>query len=223
MANAIIIQQVTALATRAGQEAADLRTLIGTTATNASTALSSAITGVNDKIGVLTGLDTTAKSNVVLAVNEVRTLANTAKTTADNAASAVAGLILDTAAVTDTTKTYSAKKITDNIKTSVDAAVEGLVDGSIAGLDTLKELAAAIGDDADYAATVTTALDTKSAKAANLSDLTDLAAARTTLDVYTKAQVDSAIAVVSESIGDLDGVDLVALFNTAAGTSGNVG
>lgn len=218
MANAIIIQQVTALATRAGQEAADLRTLIGNTATAASNDLTTAIGLVNGKIGVLTGLDTTANTNLVDAINEVKGLADTAKGAADAAATAASGLILDTATNTDTTKTYSAKKITDSITSSVNTAVSGLVDGSIAGLDTLKELAAAINNDTSYAATVTTALGTKLVKTANLSDLSDVAVSRTNLAVYSKTEVDALVQAVSNSIGDTSNVDLVALFDTASGT-----
>jgi len=44
---------------------------------------------------------------------------------------------------------------------NVTAAINDLVDGAPAALDTLNELAAAINDDASYAATITTALSTK--------------------------------------------------------------
>ena len=46
-----------------------------------------------------------------------------------------------------------------------DTAISNLLDGAPAALDTLNELAAAINDDASYAATITTALATKVAKA----------------------------------------------------------
>lgn len=45
----------------------------------------------------------------------------------------------------------------------VDAEIAGLIDAAPVALDTLNELAAALGDDANYAATVTTALSTKQA------------------------------------------------------------
>lgn len=50
-------------------------------------------------------------------------------------------------------------------------AVAALVDSSPAALDTLNELAAALGDDPNFAATVTNTLAGKAAKASNLSDL----------------------------------------------------
>lgn len=57
----------------------------------------------------------------------------------------------------------------------LDAAIAALVDASPATLDTLNELAAALGDDADFAATVTTSLAAK----ANSADLADYIAKAT--------------------------------------------
>jgi len=48
-----------------------------------------------------------------------------------------------------------------NRNTAITTAITNLIDGSPAALDTLNELAAAINDDASYAATITTALGTK--------------------------------------------------------------
>jgi len=48
-----------------------------------------------------------------------------------------------------------------NTNAAIASAINNLVDGAPAALDTLNELAAAINDDANYAATVTTALGTK--------------------------------------------------------------
>jgi peptidoglycan/xylan/chitin deacetylase (PgdA/CDA1 family) len=50
---------------------------------------------------------------------------------------------------------------TTNITAAVNAAVSGLVNGAPGALDTLKELADALGDDANFAATVTSALAAK--------------------------------------------------------------
>jgi len=51
--------------------------------------------------------------------------------------------------------------LTSAINTASAAAVTYLVDSAPAALDTLNELAAALGDDANYASTITTALGTK--------------------------------------------------------------
>lgn len=64
------------------------------------------------------------------------------------------------------------------------AAVNALVASAPVALDTLNELAAALGNDANFAATITALINSKLAKSANLSDLTDAAAARANLGIY---------------------------------------
>lgn len=66
-------------------------------------------------------------------------------------------------------------------KQYVDSAFTALVNSAPSTLDTLDELAAALGDDPNFATTMTTSLGTKCSKSANLSDLTDVAAARANL------------------------------------------
>jgi len=56
--------------------------------------------------------------------------------------------------------THTASQITD-FQTSVDARVQLIVDAAPSALDTLNELAAALGDDPDFAGTVTLALSNK--------------------------------------------------------------
>jgi len=67
----------------------------------------------------------------------------------------------------------------------VQEAVAGLVDSAPAALDTLNELAAALGNDPNFAATMTNTLATKAAKSTTL-------AGYGIVDCYTKVQVDSA-------------------------------
>lgn len=67
----------------------------------------------------------------------------------------------------------------------VAAAIAALLNSAPGALDTLDELAAALGDDPNFATTVTNALAGKLAKASNLSDLTDAAAARGNLGAST--------------------------------------
>ena len=88
----------------------------------------------------------------------------------------------------------------------VSAAVAAVINGSPGALDTLNELAAALGNDANFSATVTNALAGKLAKASNLSDLADAAAARTNLGVGSMA-VQNATAVAITG-GSVDGVTL---------------
>ena len=88
----------------------------------------------------------------------------------------------------------------------VDSAISGLVNGAGAALDTLQELAAALGDDANFSTTITTSLGEKLVKASNLSDLTDAAAARTNLGLGSMAtQAADNVAITG---GTIDGVTL---------------
>lgn len=87
------------------------------------------------KIGDLSQLTTTAKSNLVAAINEA-------------AASGAGGVeINDGAGLGDTTVTWSANKTF----TAIQAAVDALVDGAPTALDTINKLAAALGNDENLA------------------------------------------------------------------------
>lgn len=135
------------------------------------------VKALTNAIGVLDSLNTTAKTSLVAAVNEVLTAgeANTAKigdtatltTTAKTSLAAainevnaalsgidLTGIINDLAAASVLDKTYSANKIASLIA----AAIAGLVDSSPATLDTLNELATALGNDPNFVTTITTAL-----------------------------------------------------------------
>ena len=95
-------------------------------------------------------------------------------------------------------------------KSYVDAAISGLIDSAPATLDTLNELAAAIGDNADFIGTVTSAIGEKVAKAGDsmtgdldfggTSKVTSLAAPTSDADAATKLYVDDAIASVSSNV-----------------------
>lgn len=82
----------------------------------------------------------------------------------------------------DTELDTKADKSTTYTKTQVDTAlataINNLVDGAPEALDTLKELAAALSDDSNFASTITAALGTKADKSTT----------------YTKTEVDTALA-----------------------------
>ncbi len=93
--------------------------------------------------GDLTALTTTAQGSLVAAINELKTLIGSG-----------GGAAINDSSTTSTTTTWSAQKAT----AAIAAAVSALVNGAGTTLDTLNELAAALGNDANFSATVATAL-----------------------------------------------------------------
>jgi uncharacterized protein (UPF0371 family) len=116
------------IVTRIGTEAKALRTLL------------------NGNAADLTGLTTTAKTNLVAALNELQ---------AEITALGSPAQIADTETVAN--KTWSSTKINDAITTAISA----LTTGAPAAMNTLDELANALGDDANFASTITTALSNR--------------------------------------------------------------
>lgn len=101
----------------------------------------------------------------------------------------------------------------------VAAAIAALINSSPGALDTLDELAAAMGDDPNFATTITNALAGKLAKASNLADLVDAEAARVNIGAGTAGgQVFTATtAAAIRAILELGGAALLAV-GTTAGT-----
>lgn len=94
---------------------------------------------------------------------------------------------------TPTAPTAATATNTTQIATTafVQAVVSALIDSAPGALDTLNELAAALGDDPNFASTVTTSVAAKLAKDQNLSDLTNVGTARDNLGLGTIATQDS--------------------------------
>lgn len=86
--------------------------------------------------GLLDSLSTTSKASLVDAINELYLSISGATGINDNTENAVT--------------TWSSAKI----KKSINTAISDLVNGSGSALDTLKELADALGNDANFAATI---------------------------------------------------------------------
>ncbi|PKF70879.1 hypothetical protein CW360_10155 [Pseudomonas fluvialis] len=80
----------------------------------------------------------------------------------------------------------------------VQAAVAALVNSSPAALDTLNELAAALGNDPNFATTVTTALASKQPLNINLNALSSLEGAPNTLPYFTGAGALSLTTITAE-------------------------
>lgn len=114
--------EVQNLATRTGTEFKALRTL------------------VNGNLPNLSALTTTAKGNLVAAINEVRATIGTP-------------VAIDDAA-TNTSSVWSSSRTNNQIN----SAVAAVVAAAPTALDTLSELSAALGNDANFATTTATAL-----------------------------------------------------------------
>jgi hypothetical protein len=109
-------------------------------------------------------------------------------------------------------------------KSYVDSSISALVASSPSTLDTLNELATALGNDANFSTTVTASIGTKLQKSNNLSDLTNAAAARSNLGLSAVAS--------SGSYADLSGKPTIptavssltndSAYVTAAGARGAV-
>jgi hypothetical protein len=83
----------------------------------------------------------------------------------------------------------------------VSAAIAALIDAAPGAMDTLNELAAALGDDPVFATTVTNGLAGKLAKASNLGDLPNKSTARSNLGLGSMAtQAASNVAITGGSI-----------------------
>jgi hypothetical protein len=123
--------RLTALATAIG---ADVRTLL-------------------NQDGSLSALNTTAKNNLVAAINEVLAVAN--------AAAGGGVTINDSAGNGNTTVTWSADKIFDELALLRTAVINDLTNGAATALDTLGELAAALGNDPNFATNLATSLSNR--------------------------------------------------------------
>lgn len=145
-----------------------------TNVTNGLTALAAAVKSNRVNLGTLSSLTTTAKTDLVSAVNEVK------------ASVTSAGVAINDTTPSGTT-TYSSTKI----NTAISAAVSGLVNGAGAALDTLAELSAALGNDANFATTIATALGLRLRVDVNTQGLTGTQQTngQTNLGVFSTTQI----------------------------------
>lgn len=88
----------------------------------------------------------------------------------------------------------------------VQAAIVAVINGAPGALDTLKELADALGNDGNFATTITNSLATRLTASSNLSDLTNVATARTNLGLESMATQNASN--VSITGGAIDGVTI---------------
>lgn len=106
-------------------------------------AIGSDIKNLNTSQGSLSSLNTTTKTSLVAAINELVAMIGSA-----------GAEINDLAGNGDTDVTWSADKIFDTIEAAKAAVKNDLVAGAGAALDTLNELAAALNNDPSFASTI---------------------------------------------------------------------
>lgn len=148
---------------------------------------------INGNAVDLSALSFGTKSNLVASLNELKALLDQVST--------AAGATINDAATNTTTQTYSVNKIRDLVTTSIN----DLTANAPAALNTLAELAAALGNDGNFAATFTTALGNRVR--------TDIANQGLTLAQQNNARSNIG-AVAADAVGNTD-TDLVAAFNAA--------
>lgn len=161
--------------------------------------------------GDLTTLTTTAKSNLVAAINEVKaslsgagavindttasssTVYSSTKSHADASAlatAAAAALISDASATTATTTTYSANKITAAIAAASAQVKTDLTNGATSALDTFKEVQDLFTSDESTAAALATSVGNRLRVDATQSlTTTQQQFGRDNLSVYSEAQI----------------------------------
>jgi hypothetical protein len=234
------------LATRAGTEDKALRTLINGNAVDLSalstTAKSNLVAAVNEVVAAVAGASgiddnttsTTTSWSSSKTTSEISTASTADRARANHTGTQSADTVVDgttnhvftaaddtklggiatgaTANATDAqlrdrsthTGTQASSTIA-NFAADVDARIDLRVAGAPAALDTLDELAAAIGDDANFATTVTTALGNRvRADAAQAFTAPQQAQARTNI-----------AAAASADVGDVAASDPVAAFEAA--------
>ncbi len=160
-------------------------------ATRISTEVKALRTLINGNAVDLSALTTTAKTNLVAAINEVDAIAS-AITGPPAASETVAGVVELATTAEASTGTDTSRAVTAaGLKAAIDAANAALVDAAPGTLDTLNELAAALGDDPNFASTMTTALGNRVRADVATQGLTSTQQgnARTNIDVYSKAEI----------------------------------
>ena len=102
----------------------------------------------------------------------------------------------------DSGTSFSGRKITRGnlfsgiaTETYVDSAISNLVDGAPAALDTLNELAAALGDDDDVAASLTALINANETHVDNMATLTGVAKDSTNLGAFSGVTIADNVTV----------------------------
>lgn len=188
-----------------------LKTNLESLATAISTQVKSLrimITGTST--GTLASLQTTDKASIIAAINEARTTGGSGSP--PTATETVAGVIeiatlAEVTAGTDSTRAVTAQ----GVKQAADAVKASILGAGVpAALDTLDEIAAALADDANYAASVTTALSNKQPLDADLTAIAALVSAANKFPYATGAGTWSLADITVAGRAILDDADVAA-------------
>ena len=106
--------------------------------------------------------------------------------------------------------TYASKKVTKaNLfsgyatETYVGTQISNLIDSAPGALDTLNELAAALGDDASFSTTITNLINANEAHVDNMATLTGVAKDQTGLSTFTGSTISDG-STIKEALQDLE-------------------
>jgi hypothetical protein len=162
---------------------------------------------VDDVLYIGVGLGQDGYATTIKAIAGAGTFATKSHVAAAVAAVDVSSQLssyLTTAAAASTYLSQATAASTYATQSSVSTAISNVINAAPAALDTLKELADALGSDASFSTTVTTSIASKADR--TLSNLTDAAAARTNLGLGSMStQSASSVAILG---GTIDGVTL---------------
>lgn len=154
---------------------------------------------LKNSVGNIDTLSTTAKTNLVAAINELK--------------AAVSGTVTidDTVGTGATTVTWSADKIYNTIELAKQAVKDQILDGASSALDTLKEFQDAINNDPTFATTILDALGKRvRVDAEQIFTDPEKAQGRANIGAASAADLSALVA----DLGDLT-TDLVAIYNAA--------
>ena len=175
-----LLANLQSLITSQGTTVKDIRNALSGVSTNDASAIAAALnTTAGNLVGAINELNGNVESRAIAAllagyvaaagtVSPTDSVLSAIQKLDGNIAAIVPGVQIDDATPSAST-TYSGNKIDSDIA----AAVASLVNAAPGALDQLNELASAIGNDADYASTVSNALALKA----------------NTTDVYTQTQL----------------------------------
>lgn len=128
-------------------------------------------------------LITTAKGNLVAAINEVKQQANSL--------AAAGGATINDSAASSTTQTYSIDKIHSEINSATAAVQQAILGGASAAYDTLKELQDLLQGEASQISDIVTALGNRVRVDVATQSLTSTQKqnARTNIDAYGSVEI----------------------------------